>query len=115
MTPVVHKTTRLYKDLYKISKGIPKRDKFGIYTKIENTCLDCLDLSIEATLLSKTEKIPILQKLRIKIELLKQLIRLLYELEIINSKKYFYLEQQLLKISKMATKWQQFLTNKGRI
>ncbi len=54
----------------------------------------------------------IVSKLRVKIETLKQLVRLQNELTIISDKTYLALQNQLQEISKMATGWQKYLTNK---
>jgi len=54
---------------------LPKKDKFGIWLKIENIVLDLISLIIAAALEFKTNKLPILTSTRIKIEILKRLIR----------------------------------------
>ena len=88
---------------------ISKRDKFGIYLKVENICLDMITISIDAALNQKEMKRLLLYKLRIKIETLKQLIRTMNELKIIEDKPYIVLEAQLQEISKMAVGWIKYL------
>ncbi|NQU83791.1 MAG: four helix bundle protein [Parcubacteria group bacterium] len=112
--PIVHRITVFYKDIYKLSNTLSKRDKLGIHSKIENLCLECLELSIEAALLSKDKKQIPLQKLRINIEILKRLIRISQEIGIITTKIYLQLESQLQEISKMATNWLNY-TNKKQL
>lgn len=84
---------------------MPKKDRFGIYLKIENICLEIMPLTITAALESKYNKIPILNSTRIKIEVLKRLIRITGELNIIDKKKYIILESDLQEISKMINGW----------
>ena len=103
--PIVHKISELYKSLYALGKKIPKRDKFGIHLKIEGVCLDCLTLSIEAALSPRSEKAQILKSLRVKIDVMKKLIRILYEIGAINFNTYISIEKLLQEISKMATGW----------
>ena len=93
---------------------MPKRDKHGIQQKIEHLCIDCLNSAITAVFLSKTEKNSVLQELRIRVEILKQLVRLSNELEIITRKKYFLLEQQLIEISKMCNGWIKYIDDKTK-
>lgn len=112
--PIVHTINRLYKELYQIGKNAPKRDKHGIQQKIEHSCLDCLRLAIVAVFLPPGQKETILQKLRIEIEVLKQLVRLSNDLEIIGRKKYFLLEQQLIEISKMCNGWIKYINSKTK-
>ena len=109
---IIHNIADLYKNIYKLNKKLSKQDRFGIGKKIEDTCLDCLNLAIEAALSTREAKIMILPKLRIEIETLKQLIRVQNELTIISNNIYLDLQSQLQEISKMATRWHQFLTNK---
>jgi len=63
-------------------------------------------------LASSHDKIPILLELRANIEILKQIIRVMNELNIINTKKYFTIESQLIEISKMAAGWQSHANKK---
>jgi len=88
-----------------ISPKIPKKDRFGIHLKIENICLEIISLIITAALESKINKLPILNSTRIKIEILKRLIRITHELNIIEKKKYIDLESDLQEISKMVAGW----------
>lgn len=106
---LVHKVCEFYKKIYLTSPKIPKRDRFGIYLKIENICLEMIDLLIMASLEIKADKLPILNLARIKIEVLKRLIRITYELKIIENKKYINLESDLQEISKMTNGWIKYL------
>ncbi len=107
--PLVHKICELYKNLYLTSPKITKRDRFGIWLKVENLCLEITDLIIIASLEIKNNKLSILNLTRIKIEVLKRLIRIAYELNIIENKKYIYLESDLQEISRMTNGWIKYL------
>lgn len=89
---------------------ISKRDRFGIYLKLENTSLEITCLIIEAALQSKTDKLPTLNTARTKIEVLKRLIRMIHELNIIPANKYLELETDLQTISRMTNGWIKYLT-----
>lgn len=86
-----------------------KRDKLGIYSKIENICLKTIQLIIMASLEPKTSKLPALNNARIKIELLKNLIRISNDLSIISNNKYIELESDLQEVSKMTNGWIRYL------
>ena len=113
--PIVHKITGLYKNIYRLGGKIPKRDKFGIHLKVENICLDILTIAIDAALAQKDKKRVLLHELRVRVETLKQLIRLMNELNIIEAKVYIFLEAQLQEISKMAAGWIKYLDTEKRI
>ncbi len=89
---------------------MPKRDKLGIYLKIENTTLDAAQLIITASLESRHTKTSYLNAARIKIELLKRLFRITNELSVIPSSKYIEMESDLQEISKMTNGWIKYLT-----
>jgi hypothetical protein len=60
---------------------------------------------ILASQLSKTEKLPILQKASIKLDVLKVLIRLCKDLKVLDNKKYLILESQIQEIGRMLGGW----------
>jgi len=106
---LVHRICDFYKQIYLISSQISKRDRYGIYLKIENICLEIIILSINAALEIKENKLPILNSVKIKIETLKKLIRIAHELNIIKEKKYIDLESGLQEMSKMTNGWIKYL------
>jgi len=112
--PVVHKICELYQNLYLLSSKIPKRDRFGIWPKIKNFCLEAISLTIAAALESNKGKLSLLNSIRIKIEILKRLIRVCRDLNIINDKNYISIELNLQEISKMANGWIKYLLKKSR-
>jgi hypothetical protein len=107
--PIVHKVTQFYKNIYILGSKVSKRDKFGIYLKIENIAIDLIVMSIDAAFNQKENKKVILYKLRIKIETLKQLIRATNELKIVETPTYILLEEQLQEISRMTNGWIKYL------
>lgn len=111
--PVLHKICEFYKKVYLLSTKIPKRDKFGIFVKIENICLDTMILVNEACFEEKIYKLKPLKSARIKIEILKRLIRICCELKIIEDKKYFEFGKDLVEISKNINNWITSLTKTG--
>lgn len=106
---MIHKICDFYKKVYLLSSKIGKRERFGIYLKIENIILEIFDLAISASFEIKYNKIKLLNLVRIKIEVLKRLFRIMFELKIIESKKYIELEFDLIEISKMTNGWMKYL------
>ena len=91
-----------------------KRERFGLLAKIESYCLLCLELGLETAFAKSDNKKFVLDKLLIKIEILKKLVRLSWNLKIIEQVKYLDFEQQLQTISKMTAGWQKYLDQKSR-
>jgi len=88
---------------------LAKRDRYGIYLKIETICLDALMLSIEAALLPRQQKTVGLEMLKIKIELLKQLVRIAHGIRAIEQKRYIALSADLVETSKMVSGWLKYI------
>ncbi|MEK7630302.1 MAG: four helix bundle protein [Patescibacteria group bacterium] len=107
--PLIHRITELYKTFYLLGQKIPKRDKFGIQLKIEQCSLELLEFVITATFEERRNKTETLNSARIKTETLKRLIRAMNDLGIMERKKYFYIENELVEISKMITGWIKYL------
>lgn len=109
---VIHKIRLLYSDIYCISKKFSKRDKLGLHATIENNCIEILSLSVEAAFKHKNNKLNTLENLRIKTEVLKNLIRAENEMGIIDLKTYVRISEQIVEISKMINGWIAFITQK---
>lgn len=92
-----------------MGQKIPKRNRYGIYLKIENICLEMMNLIIAASLEIKNNKLPLLNSARVNIEILKRLFRTIYELNIIKNQKYIEIESDLQEISKMTNGWIKYL------
>lgn len=107
--PLVHKICECYKKFYLILPQIPKKDRYGIGLKIENIFIEAMVLIIEACFEEKSNKLLILKSVRMKIEVLKRLIRILNELKILKYKKYLELTIDLQEISKMTNGWIKYL------
>jgi hypothetical protein len=105
----VHRICEFYKKIYLLAPRISKKDRFGIFSKIENLCLEAIDLIISASLEIRQNKYPILTLARIKIEVLKRLVRICRELDIIEEKRYLAIELDLQEISKMTNGWMKYL------
>lgn len=103
--PVFQKTYDLYKSFYSLVLDFPKKDRYTIGQRIENTILGILENIIAASQLSKLEKVPTLQKASIKLDVLKILIRCCKDLKIIDNKKYLTFESQVIEIGKMLGGW----------
>lgn len=103
--PVFQKTYDLYKSFYSLILDFPKKDRYTIGQRVENTILDILEKIIAASQLSKSEKVPALQEASIKLDILKVLIRCCKDLKILDNKKYLIFESQVIEIGRMLGGW----------
>jgi len=109
---IVHKIFEFYKIIYINGKKLSKGDKLGIRAKTEQFCLSSFRLSIEAALTAKNRKLPIIEKLQIEIEIIKQFIRLEMEIGIIQNNNYLLWQEKLQEISRMTSGWIKYIEKK---
>ena len=108
--PLVQRMFSFYEFIHGLSLKIPKKDRFGIFLKVENICLDTAELILSAGLETRNEKMAYLKRARINIELLKRLFRSMCELKLIPPKTYMAAAFELQEISKMANGWIRYLS-----
>ena len=86
----------------------PKTVRYSIGNKIDNLFSDCLEFSILASYSSHTEKINNIRKLSVKLDCLKFFIQILWEMKIIDHKKYIAISSLLSEAGKMVGGWLKF-------
>jgi len=108
--PIIKRLYELYKLFYNYSTLFPKKDKYTIGTKCEMYIIATLELLLETGCAPRNEKLSLIKKANTKFDILKLFIRLLKDLDIINSKKYLELQNQIQEIGKMLGGWQRSLS-----
>lgn len=103
--PIFRKVYDLYKQFHDIRNKAPKQDRYTIYVKCENSLLEVLEGILEASQLSRNEKMPVLQKTSLKLNFLRVFIRLLKDVKSIDLKNYASLEESVDEIGRMLGGW----------
>ena len=104
-TPIVLKTYDLYKTIHVVIRLFSREEKYTLGEKIKDAIMEMLQLFIEAEYSPKNSKVALLEKASVKLDFLKLLIRMSYDLRLINEKKYLAVEAQLQEIGKMLGGW----------
>jgi hypothetical protein len=104
-TPIFTKTYELYKNFYVNLSSFPKKDRYTLGQKCETVLLDLLETIIIASNLSKQEKLPVLRKASVDIDLLRVFFKLGKDLKIIENKKFIALDNDINEIGKMVGGW----------
>lgn len=73
--------------------------------KCENITLEILELLFLANSKQSRSRLLILNKVDVKLKILKTLIRLCFDVKVINQKKYLILQEKLQEIGKMLGGW----------
>ena len=104
----MHKICEFYKLFHEFLKLFPKDEKYSLGGKIEITALEILELSMKTVYAQKPEKTNFLREIDGKVNLLKILVRLAQEINVLDSKKYISLQERLQEIGKMVGGWMRY-------
>lgn len=103
--PLLQKVYDFYKKYYGFSDHFPKKAKFVLAIKIEQTILDLLQDLANAKWAQKEIKLLLLKSASKNIDLLKILFRLCWELRIISWDNYISFEKDILEMGRMTGGW----------
>ncbi|MBI3638187.1 diversity-generating retroelement protein Avd [Candidatus Wolfebacteria bacterium] len=103
--PIFKKSYELYKIFYSYRSVVPKQDRYTIWQRCESLILDVIEGILLASQTAKNEKLPILEKTSLKLNLLRVFIRLMKEVKTIDNKKYVALEKLVDEIGRMLGGW----------
>ena len=94
-----------YKLFYLYIDNFPKKSREVLGQKIESTILELVELISKASFAGQNEKINDLTSASVKLDFLKVLFRLTFDLKIIDQKKYILLEEKLQEMGRMLGGW----------
>jgi len=103
--PIFKKIYELYKTFNGYRRLVPKQDRFTVFERGESTILNVLEYIMQASNESKIEKLSVLEKASIKLNMLRVFVRLMKDIKSIDNKKYIELESILDEIGRMLGGW----------
>jgi len=103
--PIFKKTYDFYKNFHLLRAKISKQDRYTVFQRCENVILDLLERILEASQLSKAQKLPVLEKASLKLNFLRVFLRLMKDIKSIDLKIYAGLEQNVDEIGRMLGGW----------
>lgn len=103
--PIFKKTYELYKAFYAYRNNVNKQDRHTLWQRCESILLDVLENLLWASQLSKTEKLPVLEKTSLKLNFLRVFLRLCKEVKVIDAKKYIEWQEIVDEIGRMLGGW----------
>lgn len=103
--PIVRKVYDFYREFYQLSFHIPKRERYALGERIQQTTLELLENLISATHQEKQNKTDYLTQAAANLDLLKILLRLAEDIKAIPTKRYLVLLEMLQEIGKMIGGW----------
>ena len=85
------------------TERFPKNLRYSLSQKIDNLCIEILEL-IVITIYSRN-KVEKLEKINLKLEVLRTLIQIAHKMKLLNDRQYQYISGELLECGKMVGGW----------
>lgn len=113
MVPVVLKLKDTYNIWQKYLSDFPKANRFTIGSKIDILFLEAIEHTFIASYSNNLDKQSILNKGISRIDLIKLLLQLSWEIKALDNNKYAVLIEKFSEIGKMLGGWKRQLQNKN--
>ncbi len=110
--PVIEHISAVYKTWFEYRNNIPKSVRYTLGERVDARFIQVLELLFVASYQSKAEKIPTLDRALVGIDTLKFLLRLTWEIGVLDNKKYAYLSEGLDKVGRETGGWRKGLQSK---
>lgn len=103
--PIIHKTYDLYRALHELEKTIPKMERFTVWQRSENVCLDILQGLLGIGYQAPERRAEGLIRIAPSVDMLRVFLRLSFDVKALNQKKYITLQESLDEIGRMLGGW----------
>ena len=103
--PILKKSYDLYRTFNEYRRVVPKAVRHTIYERSENAILDMVEYILEAGYSKSGDKVAILERASVKLNLLRFFVRLMKETRSIDTKKYTVLQAHIDEIGRMLGGW----------
>jgi hypothetical protein len=103
--PIITKTYELYRALHELQKGIPKMERYSLWSCVEATALQMLEGFVQAGYLPLEQRAQKLTGLAAEVDMLRMFIRLAVDIKVLPLKKVVPLQERLDEIGRMLGGW----------
>jgi len=110
--PVVLKLKETYGIWQSYLTHFPKANRFTLGSKIDDIFLAAIEYCFLASYSNISEKLPLLDRAISRVDLIKLLMQLAWDIRALDNKKYAHLSAQLAEIGRMLGGWRRQLANK---
>ncbi len=111
--PILTTVTTAYKTWHAYLAHLPRLTRYSLGEKINLLFIELIELTIVATYSAREQKVQIIDKASIKLDLLKYFLQIGWELKAIDSKKLAQLSPLLVEAGRMFGGWKKQLVNKA--
>ncbi len=103
--PILRKAYDLYRTFHGLRSVVPKADRYTLWQRSENLILDLLEGILLASQLPRAEKLPYLEKVSVKLNVLRLFLRLTKDAKALELKKVILLQEIVDEIGRMLGGW----------
>jgi len=111
--PLLEKCKRAYLIWFGYLQTIPKAHRYSLGARIDSLFIEIIEAISSAIYLSRTEKLPYVRLAIRKLDTMKILLMLLWEMKSLDNKKYLALSVLLDEIGRMLGGWNGQLTKQN--
>jgi len=101
----LHKIRTVYLLWFSIFKILPKTPRFSLGQRIDSLFVETIEMLATAAFLPREEKVPFVRAAIRKLDTIKILLSILWEIKTLDNKKYIALSVPLEEIGRMAGGW----------
>ena len=110
--PIIEHTVSVYKLWYEYRDHFPKKSRYTLGDRIDIVFIQLVELLWAASYQGKNEKLPTISAAIKKLDGLKFLLRIAWEIKVLDSTKYASISDPLFEIGKMLGGWKKGLETK---
>ncbi|MFH0769923.1 MAG: four helix bundle protein [Candidatus Peregrinibacteria bacterium] len=103
--PILRMAYELYKTFHGLRSIVSKADRYTLWQRAENLILDSIEGIFFASQLSKAEKLPHLERVSAKLNMLRIFLRLTKDTKLLDLKKCLLLQEIVDEIGRMLGGW----------
>ena len=103
--PILRRAYELYKTFHGLRSVASKADRYTLWQRAENLILDVIEGILLASHLSKSEKLPQLERVSAKLNVLRIFLRLTKDTKLLDLKKCLLLQEIVDEIGRMLGGW----------
>jgi hypothetical protein len=103
--PILRRAYELYKTFHGLRSVVSKADRYTLWQRAENLILDIIESILLASHLSKSEKLPHLERVSAKLNVLRIFLRLTKDTKLLDLKKCLLLQEIVDEIGRMLGGW----------
>jgi len=104
-----------YKIWHEYLPHFPKTSRYTLGEKIDSLFIEIIERIINASYLSRQEKLPHVKKAIVELDVLKFFLQIAWEIKALNNKKFIELSEKSVEIGKMLGGWRKTIENKTSV